>query len=137
MNIKRLTIIFISAVTLFFGANSFASIENWKKKPDLAQYKWASPGNKWDNEVLRVHYLSPEQAVEIAEQLPEVTFFTYIKGGQMCLEGEDGTMANGKGCFVYGDVIFFKGKDWLGTAPGLADTYIKQPTTDKETAYRV
>ena len=62
--------------------------------------------------------------MKIADKMPEVTYFTFVKGAQMYLEGQD-NFYNGKGPFHYGDVIFFKGTPWYGTAPGLADSYEK------------
>lgn len=86
---------------------------SWVKKSDVAQYK----GADWKNKVKRVNGISVGKAKQIAEQDPEITFFFWTKGGQMVLEGQ--------GVFRRGDTVFFKGKPWYGSAPGLADAYEK------------
>jgi hypothetical protein len=47
----------------------------------------------------------------------------FVKGTQMYLEGDAKNQA--KGLFSRGDVVFFGGKPWYGSAPGLADAYEK------------
>ena len=86
---------------------------NWKQVPDHAQYK----GADWKNKVKRINGIKLEEAKEIGALDPTVSFFFYVKGGQMVLEG--------KGVFRHGDAVFFSGKPWYGTAPDLADSYEK------------
>lgn len=81
---------------------------------DVAQYM----GADWANEVSREKALTLDQAKAIAAANPKITYFFFVKGGQMVL----GT----KGVFRTGDVVFFSGKPWYGSAPGLADAYEKQ-----------
>lgn len=118
------------------------------KTADTAQYK----GSDYSGVVRIARGISLSEAFSIAESDPQVDYFVYVKGLGMVLEipadvqfdsmndrfalvshqnyvkDSDGQVAKGL-CriFNYGDVIFFKndGK-WLGSAPGLADTYSKK-----------
>ena len=82
---------------------------------DVAQYG----GADWANEVRRDRAISLDQAKLIAAANPKITYFFITKGGQMVL--------NSKGVFRTGDAVFFTGKPWYGSAPGLADAYEKSP----------
>ncbi len=88
--------------------------------------------------------------MEIASRSPDIDYFCYVKGGCMVLEtspseySEDplalvsyntyytdaGSRETGHArVFHRGDVVFFSnkdGKEWLGSAPGLCDTYFKK-----------
>lgn len=89
----------------------------WKKVPNVAQYG----GADWNNVIGIVHQVTPEAAKWIADNNPEITYFFYLKGWQMVL----GTPPNIR-VFHHGDAVFFTGEPWWGSAPGLADGYIKQ-----------
>lgn len=94
----------------------------WKKIPDVAQYK----GADWKNEVLRKSNLTVDQAKIIAASNPDITFFFFMKRGRMHLEGKSGADGwNAKGTFIAGDAVFFSGQSWYGSAPGFADAYEK------------
>jgi len=119
---------------------------------DTAQYK----GSDYANAVRIERGISLDKAFEIAESDSNIDYFVYLKGGQMVLEipsdvqfdstkdplnlvsntkfrFDSGDFGSGN-CriFRHGDVVFFKkeGK-WLGSAPGLADTYSKEKTISK------
>jgi hypothetical protein len=113
---------------------------------DLAQYK----GSDYSNVVRVERGITLEKAFEIANSDPEIDYFVYLKGGQMVLEipanvpfdpksdpfglvrkidfrYDFGNRGHGY-CrvFSHGDTVFFKNEGmWLGSAPGLADTYLK------------
>ncbi len=78
---------------------------------DVAQYS----GADWKNEVRRDKALTIDQAKAIAAANPNITYFVIVKGGQMSL--------GDKGVFRTGDVVFYSGKPWYGSAVGLADAY--------------
>ena len=70
--------------------------------------------------------LPDDHPIIIANNDDRVTFFFYTKGRQMYLEvNKENTIAP-KGPFRYGDVVFFGGGAWYGSAPGLADIYEKK-----------
>jgi hypothetical protein len=95
----------------------------WNKIPDVAQYK----GADWKNEVMRKSNLTVEDAKSIAESDPQITFFFYMKGYQMFLEGKPGPGGwTEKGVFRAGDSVFFTGKPWYGSAPSFSDAYEKE-----------
>jgi hypothetical protein len=81
---------------------------------DVAQYM----GADWTNEIRREKALTVDQAKAIAAANPKITYFVIVKGGQMSL--------GSKGLFLKGDVVFFSGKPWYGSAVGLADSYERQ-----------
>lgn len=88
-----------------------------KKINDVAHYKNAD----WSNAVGITKGISVSDACKIARDNPLITYFFYTKGHQMVLETEDG----GYRVFNHGDAVFFKGTPWWGSAPGLADGYVK------------
>lgn len=90
--------------------------------PDVAQYKFAD----WSNVIGISRGITRAEAMWIASQNPEITFFFWTKGYQMVLETQDGEYR----VFGHGDAVFFTGEPWWGTAPGLADGYIKQPLSN-------
>lgn len=92
------------------SAPKLAVIE-FNRVVDVAQYIAAD----WKNEIRRVKGLTLDQAKAMAAADPKITYFFITKGGQMSL----GT----KGLFRTGDVVFFSGKPWYGSAKGLADAY--------------
>ena len=94
------------------------SANGFKKIPDVAQYKEAD----WSNALGIARSISLSDAFKIAADNPEITFFFYTKGYQMVLEKTDGTYR----VFRHGDAVFFSGEPWWGTAPGLADGYVKE-----------
>ncbi|NER80422.1 MAG: hypothetical protein F6K42_12765 [Leptolyngbya sp. SIO1D8] len=95
----------------------------WTKVSNVAEYKWASKGAKWDNEIERKSGMTMEAAQEYAEKDPRINFFFFMRGS-MFLEAGEGCEA--KGQFNSGDVVFFGGKYWWGGAPQ-ADGYIWAP----------
>lgn len=119
---------------------------NYRIEADTAQYK----GSDYANVVDMKRHISLEDAFKIADANPEIDYFVYLKGGQMVLELDSNVAfdpsqdpfhlvsnvsfrwdsgAPGQGycrIFRHGDVVFFKEEGlWLGSAPGLADTYFK------------
>lgn len=101
------------------------SNSNWKFIPDVAHYKAAD----WSTCEAIAHGVTREAAKSYAESNSHITFFFYVKGYSMVLENTDSTPPKVR-CFSYGDAVFFSGEPentvrW-GSAPGLADGYIKQ-----------
>jgi hypothetical protein len=94
-----------------------SSTHGFMKVPNVAQYKMAD----WSQAIGIAKGISMTEAYQIAENNPEITFFFYTKGGQMVLEKEDSSYR----VFQHGDTVFFSGEPWWGSAPGLADGYIK------------
>ncbi len=123
------------------------SFNGFRKQANAAQYK----GSDYANAVRVERGISLELAFEIANSDPSIDYFVYTKGYSMVLEFppetsfdpskdplglvtynnfryDAGHLDQGY-CriFHYGDVVFFKQEGmWLGSAPGLADTYCKQ-----------
>lgn len=91
--------------------------EIWEKTLDVAQ--WGD--GDWSQVIGRAQNVTVKEAMEIAESLPEVTYFFYLKGGQMVL----GKKPNLR-IFKHGDAVFFAGKPQWGEAKGLADGYMKK-----------
>lgn len=99
--------------------------EKFKRICDVAMYKQAD----WSNVIGISHNTTLEEAFEIAKENPEITFFFYMKNGGMSLETKDGNYRN----FYHNDAVFFKGKPWWGSAPGLSDGYIKKSSEAMDT----
>lgn len=97
------------------AASSKAAVAAFTRVADVAQYS----GADWANEVRRDKALTIDQAKAIAAANPKITYFFITKGGQMSL--------GNKGVFRTGDVVFFSGRPWYGSAPSLADAYEKAP----------
>lgn len=97
------------------AGSSKAAVVVFTRVADVAQYS----GADWANEVRRDKALTIDQAKAIAAANPKITYFFITKGVQMTL--------GAKGVFRTGDVVFFSGKPWYGSAPGLADAYEKTP----------
>jgi len=121
--------------------------ENFSLKKDVAQYK----GSDYSNVVHVERGISLDEAFEIAQNNPDIDYFVYVKGYSMVLEipsdvkfdpandpfnlvtksdyiYDSGAFGSGY-CriFYHGDVVFFKNDGmWLGSAPGLADVYVKE-----------
>lgn len=93
-------------------------VHGFKKIDNVAQYKNAD----WSQVVGIARNISISDALRIAENNPEITFFFYTKGYQMVLEKENGDYR----VFRHGDTVFFSGRPWWGSAPGLADGYVKE-----------
>jgi hypothetical protein len=118
----------------------------FRKQADVAQYK----GSDYSNAIRVERGISVEKAFSIAASDPAIDYFVYVKGGMMVLEVPPGVDVKsqkdplglitynefvydsgdpGEGAtriFENGDVVFFQEEGmWLGTAPGLADTYHK------------
>lgn len=92
--------------------------DGFEKIDGVAQYKEAD----WSNVIGIARGISVEQAKEIAANDPDITFFFYTTAHRLVLERTDGTFRR----FGYGDTVFFTGEPWWGTAPGLADGYVKR-----------
>lgn len=143
---RILSFIFCSLISF---SSLFATGHNsFRVQKDAAQYKESS----YSNVVDVARNISLEEAFDIAEQNPEIDYFVYTKGWQMVLEipphvqfdlsqdpfglvtsahflYDSGEKSQGY-CRVFqvGDVVFFKKEGmWLGSAPGLADVYFKNP----------
>ncbi len=95
----------------------------WKKVANVAEYKWASKGTTWDNEICRKSGMNPQSAQEFANGDSRINFFFFMREG-MFLEAGEGCQAKGE--FNPGDAVFFGGKWWWGSAPQ-ADGYIWEP----------
>lgn len=121
--------------------------EGFNLQANTAQYK----GSDYSGVVHVERSITLDEAFDIAESNPDIAYFFYVKGWQMVLEMPDDAQADALSdpfglityqryltdagarsvghcrIFKHGDAIFFK-KDgmWLGSAPGLADTYVKQ-----------
>ncbi|MBN1531624.1 MAG: glutaredoxin family protein [Spirochaetes bacterium] len=123
---KRTVIIYIAGSVFLAGyllgdhRSAEAQQEQWVMKPGVAQYK----GADWNNRVGRVNGITVERAKEIADQDPRITFFFITTGCRMVLEG--------KGVFRRGDTVFFSGRPWYGSAPGLADSYERVMGNDSQ-----
>lgn len=91
--------------------------ENFVKVDNVAEYG----GADYSNAIGIARGITINQAYEIAVKNPEITYFFFTKGAQMVLCNERGNRI-----FHYGDVVFFKGKPWWGSASGLADGYVKK-----------
>lgn len=102
--------------------NDIPAIENidpnYELISDVAQYKQGD----WSQVIGRASNVTVEQAKNIADANPAITYFFYVKGYSMVLE----TTSNEARFFSYGDAVFFSGTPWWGTAPGLADGYVKK-----------
>ena len=57
-------------------------LSNWKKIPNVAQYKEAD----WSNVIGKAENINIQEAQRIADSDPRITFFFYVKGWQMVLE---------------------------------------------------
>jgi peptidyl-Asp metalloendopeptidase len=99
------------------SASSSAAVV-FAKVAGVTQYSRAD----WKNEVSRGKGLTLEEAKAIAIKNPKISYFFIVKA-QMYL-GSWGA-ATGKGVFNAGDVVFFSGRPWYGSARGLADAYEK------------
>jgi len=95
------------------ASSSKAAVVAFSRVADVAQYS----GADWANEVRRDKGITIDQAKALAAANPKITYFFITKGGQMSL--------GAKGVFRTGDVVFFSGKPWYGSAVGLADAYEK------------
>lgn len=93
-----------------------SSDANYQYIKDVAQYKLAD----WSQVVGRKNGISVVEAKAIADANPKITYFFYLKGHSMVLENPNGIRV-----FGHGDAVFFSGSPWWGSAPGLADGYVK------------
>lgn len=91
-------------------------LPGYQKTPDVAQYK----GADWENVIGLAKGLSLKEAETIANSNPVITYFFFMKGSFMFLENEEGYRS-----FEHGDAVFFTGTPWWGSAPGMADGYVK------------
>lgn len=123
----------LSIAFIFFGMSSVRAItltkdltneipditvnEGFQKVPNVAEYKEAD----WKNVIGMATNISLTEAYQIANNNPKISFFFYTTGSQMVLERPDGSYR----VFHHGDTVFFSGEPWWGSAPGLADGYMK------------
>lgn len=98
-----------------------AQYQSWERIPDVAEYGRAD----WSNAHTIGHGFTVGMAMEYADMYPEITYFFFVKGGQMVLVNSDVEPQIHR-AFQHGDVVFFTGTPWWGTAPGLADGYIRK-----------
>lgn len=91
--------------------------QKFKKITNVAHYKNAD----WSQVIGIAKGITLNEAFDIAEKNPAIAYFFHTKGYQMVLEKEDGSYR----VFRQGDTVFFAGKPWWGSAPGLADGYIR------------
>jgi hypothetical protein len=96
---------------------NYSAVQGFQKVPNVAQYKEAD----WSHVVGIAYGITLDEAQQIAQEDSEITFFFHTKGYQMVLEKTDGTYR----VFHEGDTVFFKGSPWWGSAPGLADGYVR------------
>lgn len=96
--------------------------DGFQKVSNVAQYKEAD----WSQVIGIAHDVTLVEAKKIAKENPNITYFFYMKGGQMVLEKTDGNYR----VFRHGDAVFFSGKPWWGSAPGYADGYIRTETSN-------
>lgn len=89
----------------------------WELVADVAQYKDAD----WQNLIKIERNITLEKAYEIANSDPNISYFFYTKGYSLVLH-----TPIGRQFFGHGDVAFFSGNPWWGTAPDLADGYVKR-----------
>ncbi|MCB1119744.1 MAG: hypothetical protein KDK65_07275 [Chlamydiia bacterium] len=126
--IKNMSILLFIVLSLFAGAEGYYNATDeipvfeyedplWNKLPDVAEYGGAS----WENVVGIAHSVTLEEAKKIAQDSPEITYFFYMKEGNMVL-GQPPLVR----IFVRGDAVFFTGEPWWGSAEGFADGYIKK-----------
>lgn len=108
----------IPQISLADVAGKRASNAVFKMVPDVAQYK----GADWSQAVGISYGITEDEAMQIAKSNPKITYFFRTKGFQMILETESGDYRR----FRHGDTVFFTGTPWFGSAPGLADGYVKQ-----------
>lgn len=126
---KKIISVFLFAATVSFAQTPLINditdeipvlapeYEGFKKIDNVAQYKNAS----WDNVIGIAKNISVDEALRIANDNPEITFFFHTKGYRMVLETTEGDYR----VFNHGDTVFFSGEPWWGSAPGLADGYTK------------
>jgi hypothetical protein len=143
---KTITKLFLS-LTLTTISCFGASKDGFKLEANTAQFKGADYSN-----VIHVERgISLDEAFDIAESNTDIGYFFYVKGRQMVLELADDAEVNASSdpfglinyqryltdsgerslgycrIFKQGDAVFLKKEGmWLGSAPGLADTYVKQ-----------
>lgn len=98
-------------------AINFCRSGGFQEFPDTAQYK----NGDWSHVVGMAYDVNLTTAIEIANSDQDIDFFFYTKGVQMTLETDNGDYR----VFHRGDAVFFSGTPSLGTAPGLADSYMK------------
>jgi hypothetical protein len=99
------------------------SLDNWTRVSDVVQN--ASCG--WDNSIGITRGISLEEAKEIADNDPAITFFFYVKVPLNIAACPKAGLCE---CFheslLPGDTVFFTGEpDWL-ELQGAADGYIKK-----------
>ena len=90
---------------------------NFQKIDDVAQYGLAD----WTGAIGIARNIPRSEAIRIASENPEITYFFWTKGFQMVLGTPDGDFR----VFRHGDAVFFNGQPSWGSANGLADGYVK------------
>lgn len=95
----------------------------YTKVPDVAMYKNAD----WSKVIGISRNIPLDVAFQIADKNPEIKFFFYVTGYSMVLELQEGNYRR----FGHNDAVFFGGEPQWGSAPGLANGYIKNPKPNK------
>lgn len=89
----------------------------YKKIPNVVQNK----NSDWSQALGIARGVTLTEAIEIADNCPDITYFFYTKGFQLVLETTNGDHR----LFHHGDAVFFTGTPWWGSAIGLSDGYVK------------
>ncbi|HEV8052960.1 MAG TPA: hypothetical protein VGP47_10750 [Parachlamydiaceae bacterium] len=106
----------IDDIPMIIDNNDDTTDLNYEFIQDVAQYKLAD----WSQAIGRKNGISVTEAKKIADENSEITFFFYTKAFSMILENPNGIRV-----FDHGDAVFFSGSPLWGSAPGLADGYVK------------
>ncbi len=95
-----------------------AVTNNFDFVPNVAQF---GEGD-WSQAICIARHIPLYRAFEIAEENRDITYFFRVKGRKLVLPTGTGDFR----CFHEGDTIFFSGKPHWGSAPNLADGFIKK-----------
>ncbi|HSW86400.1 MAG TPA: hypothetical protein VLG49_02750 [Rhabdochlamydiaceae bacterium] len=98
-----------------------STVQGYQKVENVAEFGKAD----WKNVIGIARGITLSDAYKVADKNPDVTYFFYTKGIKMVLKAKNG----GFRIFTNGDAVFFTDKPWWGSAPGLADGYIKQSSS--------
>lgn len=128
-DIRRFLVLVISSLLMTTHVFSFSNdadaipdIElpsNWKKVPDVAQYKLSD----WNNVIGKAKGVTLFEAKLIADSDDRITYFFFVKDYQLALENVT-VEPNIWRIFNKGDAVFFTGKPRWGSSPS-SDGYIK------------
>ena len=95
-----------------------ATVHEYQKIPGVAQYG----DGDWSGYITTIHDMTLEEAKAFANQSDKINYFFHMKTGMAM-----GRLGGPCGVHVFqpGDAVFFSGEPWWGSAPGVADGYIK------------